>query len=90
MNKDRRKVLDLLEFCLEMDSDMTSVIELFSTIEQANPNAWADEELAAILQDRANDLLKETKNVLGKQMQATDATNIRCLWCKAYQGRACV
>ena len=63
MNKDRRKVLDLLEFCLEMDSDMTSVIELFTTIEQANPTAWADEELAAILQDRANDLLKETKNV---------------------------
>ena len=59
MCKDKRKVLDLLEFCLELEPTMPSVATLFYILKREDITPWTDKEMCVILQARANDLLRD-------------------------------
>ncbi len=62
MTDARRKVLNLLEFCLEMDPYCYSVDELIRGVNHTARDL-SDEELASALQDYADGLLKKAKDV---------------------------
>lgn len=64
MSKDRRKVLDLLEFCLEMNPDIDTVFNVFvlHAAQRDEDHVWvSEEEWGDWLQDYADELLKEDK-----------------------------
>ncbi|KKK43597.1 hypothetical protein LCGC14_3168140 [marine sediment metagenome] len=67
MDKDTRKVLDLLEFVIEMRGpDMGSVYNTFVLFvaQQEEDLEWVnDDEWAAWFQDYADKLIKEAKDV---------------------------
>ncbi len=60
MDEHRRKVLNLLEFCAEMDQDCTSIHELLRGIigsdSLVTARDWSDEELSIKLQEYADKL----------------------------------
>ncbi len=57
MSEARRKVLNLLEFCLESDSCCSSVDELIRGVNHTARDL-SDEELADALQEYADGLIK--------------------------------
>jgi hypothetical protein len=66
MNGHRRKVLNLLEFCLEMNPDIDTVFNLFVlyAAQQDEDHVWVSEEQwGDWLQDYADKLLSEAKDV---------------------------
>jgi hypothetical protein len=60
MSEARRKVLNLLEFCLEMNPDAHSVDSVFYVLRSSLGGAWSDEEMVVLLQGYADDLTKES------------------------------
>ena len=66
MSKDRRKVLDLLEFCLEMNPDIDSVFNVFTWValqHDKERKLLSDKEWGDGLQDYADMLLSDAKDV---------------------------
>jgi hypothetical protein len=66
MSEARRKVLNLLEFCLESEPEVDSVFNMFClhAAQQDEDQTWVtDEEWAEWLQDYANKLIKKNKEV---------------------------
>jgi len=62
MSKDRRKVLNLLEFILEAQPDIESVFNVFvlHVAQQDEDHTWvSDEQWAEWMQDYANKLIKD-------------------------------
>ncbi len=64
MSEARRKVLNLLEFCLESEPDAYSVFNMFClhVAQRDEDHIWAeDEEWAEWFQDYANKLIKKNR-----------------------------
>ncbi|KKN92301.1 hypothetical protein LCGC14_0207920 [marine sediment metagenome] len=64
MDKHRRKVLDLLEFCLESEPEVDSVFNMFClhVAQREEDHTWVeDEEWAEWFQDYANKLIKKNR-----------------------------
>jgi len=65
MSEARRKVLNLLEFILEIDPATPSVDSLFYKLSRVDNHFWTDEDMAVILEGYANDLLRENEYKCG-------------------------
>jgi hypothetical protein len=61
MDETRRKVLNLLEFVLELDPATHSVDAVFYVL-RCSEGVWTDEEMAVVLEGYARDLLQEKQD----------------------------
>ena len=69
MDKDRRKVLDLLEFVLELAPEVHSVNAIFTVFGGKVGGPWTDKEMAVILQGYADDLLDPEPRMKGSKVK---------------------
>lgn len=63
MSKARRKVLNMLECLLELDPKLPSVAAVFYVLEREDMTPWSDERMAAILENRVNELMNGGNSV---------------------------